>query len=185
MTREFFMQTDRVGFSKWCERDLLYAKMLWGNPEVTKYICASGKFSMEDIENRLNQEMANGETKGIEYWPVFEIATDKLVGCCGLRPHGENEYEMGIHLLPEFWGQGYAFEAAGAVIQYAFTTLKAEKLFAGHNPDNIASRKLLNKLGFIYTGDEFYAPTGLYHPSYQLEPPKTGEKKLAFLAEKD
>lgn len=171
MTPEFFMQTDRIRFSKWCENDLFYAEMLWGNPKVTEYICASGIFTMQDIENRLNQEIVNGETKGIEYWPLFEIATGKFIGCCGLRPYKENEYETGIHLLPEFWGQGYAVEAVTAVIEYAFTRLGAQKLFAGHNPNNIASRKLLNKLGFIYIGDEFYAPTGLYHPSYELENP--------------
>ena len=52
------------------------------------------------------------------------------------------------------------------MIKYAFETLNKEKLFAGHNPKNEASRKTLKKLGFIYTHDEFYAPTGLMHPSY-------------------
>lgn len=46
--------------------------------------------------------------------------------------------------------------------------LKVEKLFAGRNPQNTASKKKLNKLGFHYIGDEFYEPTGLYHPSYEL-----------------
>ena len=42
-------------------------------------------------------------------------------------------------------------------------------LFAGHNPENTVSRHLLQKLGFRYTHDEFYAPTGLQHPSYMME----------------
>lgn len=63
----------------------------------------------------------------------------------------------------------YGSEAIAAVIKYAFTILGAEKLFAGHNPKNTASRQLLNRLGFAYIGDEFYAPTGLYHPSYELK----------------
>jgi len=46
--------------------------------------------------------------------------------------------------------------------------LDTESLFAGHNPNNTASQKVLSKLGFKYIGDEFYKPTGLYHPSYQL-----------------
>jgi RimJ/RimL family protein N-acetyltransferase len=41
-------------------------------------------------------------------------------------------------------------------------------LFAGHNPKNEASRQLLEKLGFRYTHDEYYAPTGLNHPSYMM-----------------
>ena len=79
------------------------------------------------------------------------------------------EYEIGFHFRPEFWGQRYASEAANAVIDYAFRVLKADKLFAGHNPNNVASRKTLLSLGFAYIGDEFYEPTGLQHPSYELK----------------
>lgn len=174
MKREFFMQTERIGFSKWQVDDLAFAEMLWGNQQVTQYICASGKLSMQDIKNRLNQEIAHGKSKSMEYWPIFEIITNKFIGCCGLRPYKEKEYEIGVHLLPEFWGRGYASESVVAVIKYAFTMLDAEKLFAGHNPKNTASRQLLNRLGFAYIGDQFYAPTGLYHPSYEL----TNDKKL-------
>lgn len=56
----------------------------------------------------------------------------------------------------------------GDEIIYGFEILKADKLFAGHNPNNKASQKVLQKLGFVYIGDEFYEPTGLYHPSYEL-----------------
>jgi hypothetical protein len=42
-------------------------------------------------------------------------------------------------------------------------------LFAGHNPANQASRELLARLGFRYTHDELYPPTGLMHPSYRLD----------------
>ena len=169
MIREFFMQTERIGFSKWQEGDLTLAETLWGNQQVTQYICASGKFSAQDIKNRLSKEITTGKTQNMEYWPIFEISTNEFIGCCGLRPYKGKEYETGIHLLPEFWGKGYASEALTAVIQYAFTMLDAEKLFAGDNPKNINSRRLLNRLGFIYIGDEFYAPTGLYHPSYELK----------------
>ncbi len=168
MKRDYFMQSIRLGFSQWREDDASLAERLWGNPLVTKYICASGKFSAQEITSRLNQEITNGRAYNIEYWPLFELAADEFIGCCGLRPYKEKEYETGIHLLPEFWGKGYATEAVTAVIHYAFTALGAEKLFAGHNPKNTASRQMLKKVGFEYIGDHYYAPTGLYHPSYEL-----------------
>lgn len=145
------------------------AKLLWGNPAVTRYICANGTFSINDIVDHMNTEILNESIYHVQYWPIFELATNALIGCCGLKPYKTNEYEIGFHLRPEFWGQGYAQEFANAVIEYAFTVLKAKKLFARHNPNNIKSRKILNKLGFVYVGDEFYEPTGLYHPSYELE----------------
>ncbi len=169
MDREFFYKTNRIGFSKWTVNDLEFAQLLWGNPAVTRFICASGVFKTEDIIARIDTEIHNESVYQVQYWPIFELATNELIGCCGLRPHGANEYELGVHLRPEFWGKGYGQESANAVIEYAFTTLKAKKLFAGHNPNNSHSQKLLGRLGFVYVGDEFYEPTGLYHPSYELE----------------
>lgn len=171
MEREFFLKTDRIGFSKWNQGDIELAASLWGNPEVTQYICASGIFRMDDIVNRLNAEILNESAYGIQYWPIFELATTDLIGCCGLRPHKAGAYEIGFHLRPAFWGQGYAKEAAAAIIDDSFSVLKAKKLFAGHHPNNLASQKVLSKLGFSYVRDEFYAPTGLFHPSYELANP--------------
>ena len=169
MQRIFFMETGRIGFSKWTAEDLPLAETLWGDPQVTKYISASGRFSEEDIKNRLKTEIENGQKYHVQYWPIFELRTGEFIGCCGLRPHEGDCYELGFHLRPSFWGKGCAQEAARAVIDYAFHYLYAGGLFAGHNPNNTASKKLLLKLGFTYIGDEFYEPTGLFHPSYELK----------------
>lgn len=177
MSREFFLKTDRIGFSKWSHDDTEMAKSLWGDPEVTKYICASGVFSEEDVLNRLAKEIDNDEKYQIQYWPIFALETEELIGCCGVRPYSEGIYEIGFHLRPKFWGQGYAMEAANKAIDYAFTVLRADGLFAGHNPKNAGSRKVLGKLGFRYVRDEFYEPTGLYHPSYEMDRKDWGENK--------
>ena len=168
MKREIFLKTNRIGFSKWTHEDLELAKTLWGNPEVTKYICANGIFSEDDIQSRLNLEIENETNHRIQYWPIFELDLQEFIGCCGLRPYMDGGFEIGFHLRPEFWKHGYATEAANAVIEYAFNVLNAKALYAGHNPANIASKLTINKLGFDYLGDELYVPTGLYHPTYIL-----------------
>lgn len=168
MIREYFLRTDRIGFSKWQQENIDLAELLWGDINVTRFICASGSFSLSDIKNRLKIEIENDAEYQVQYWPIFELKSDELIGCCGLRPYKDNKYEIGFHLRPIFWKQGYAIEAANAVIDFAFTNLKLDGLVAGHNPNNIASKKVLAKLGFNYIGDEFYEPTGLYHPSYEL-----------------
>jgi len=170
VAREYFLKTNRVGFSEWKREDIKLAELLWGDPDVTKYICASGRFSKDDIIDRLAKEVDNNTQYNVQYWPIFELNSNELIGCCGLRPYNNGKYEIGFHLRPKYWGQGYAMEAAKAVIGYAFSVLKTQALFAGHNPNNKASSKLLLKLGFRYIGDEFYEPTGLYHPSYELKP---------------
>ncbi len=168
MSRIFHIKTDRIGFSKWSQDDFPLATQLWGNPEVTRFICATGVFSPEDVAARLEKEIENDKQFGVQYWPIFELETNELIGCCGLRPYNETMYEIGFHLRPEFWRKGFAVEAANAAIDYAFTVLHTEGLFAGHNPKNVASSHVLRKLGFQYIRDEFYAPTGLYHPSYEM-----------------
>ena len=169
MARAFFLKTNRVGFSEWTPEDRELAEQLWGDADVTQWICASGRFSPKDIEERLEREIENLREHRVQYWPIFELQTNELIGCCGLRTYREGQYEIGFHLRPPFWRQGYAVEAARAVIGYAFTVLQAESLFAGHHPCNAASRRVLDKLGFRYIGDEFYEPTGLFHPSYELK----------------
>ncbi len=164
------MKTEHIGFSYWTKADLELAIQLWGEEEVTRYICATGKFTEQDIKNRLMTEVNNGEQYRVQYWPIFDLMSSELIGCCGLRPFKSEQqiYEIGFHLRKKYWGQGYAYEAASVVIKYAFTTLNAVKLYAGHHPENIRSRKLLTRLGFQYIGDNFYEPTGLYHPSYEM-----------------
>jgi len=53
-------------------------------------------------------------------------------------------------------------------MEYAFNTLGVKALCAECNPANESSRRVLEKLGFRYTHDAYYPPTGLNHPSYML-----------------
>jgi len=168
MVREYFLTTDRLGFSHWQQSDGDLAKLLWGDPEVSRYITASGVFSEEEISARLRLEIENQKNFGVQYWPLFSLQSGELVGCCGLRPKGDGCYELGFHLRPMFWSKGLGHEAASAVIDYAFSVLGAQLLTAGHNPNNERSRRLLLKLGFAYTEHRLYPPTGLMHPSYLL-----------------
>ena len=175
--REYFIKTQRLGFSTWNNGDFELANQLWGDPEVTRFICAAGRFTPQEITERLLLEVHNGEQYGVQYWPIFALDTNAFLGCCGLRPfQGEaNAYELGFHLCRQHWGMGYAFEGATAAMQYGFETIRASKLYAGHHPANTASEKLLTKLGFHSIGTKFYEPTGLYHPSYEL----CAEEKLS------
>jgi len=166
----YFLNTSRLGFRVWTHLDLPLALALWTNPQVTRFL--GGPFSPRQVEERLRREIALQETAGVQYWPIFQRSTGAHVGCAGLRPYNPASaiYELGFHLLPASWGKGLATEAARAVIDHAFNTVAARGLFAGHHPDNAASRRVLEKLGFRYTHNEIYPPTGLMNPSYYLDP---------------
>ena len=166
----FFLETRRLGFRIWTVNDLELALGLWGDPQVTRFFDSRERLTSKEVQERLMQEIAGQNHNGVQYWPIFLRSTREHVGCCGLRPYRppENIYEIGFHICSRYWGNGYATEAALRVIDYAFRNLTLDGLFAGHNPENTASRHLLQKLGFRYTHDEFYAPTGLQHPSYRM-----------------
>jgi RimJ/RimL family protein N-acetyltransferase len=165
----FFLRSNRLGFRSWRGSDLPLALVLWGDPAVTRFI-AAGPLSETQIRDRLEREIAMQRRHGIQYWPIFLLSSGEHVGCCGLRPHGDDPAtpEFGVHIASRHWRHRYAVEAASSVVEHAFATLGAKALFAGHNPANAASRGLLTRLGFVYTHDELYEPTGLRHPSYLL-----------------
>jgi [ribosomal protein S5]-alanine N-acetyltransferase len=165
---DYFLCTKRLGFRHWTEADYPLAVALWGDPEVTRLI--GGPFSPTQIRVKLTDEIARHSEHGVQYWPMFLLEDGAFVGCCGLRTRAvlEGIYELGFHLCRQFWGGGYATEAASAIVEYAFQTIGARSLFAGHHPENTASGKVLEKLGFRYDHDELYPPTGRLHPSYVL-----------------
>jgi len=174
----YFLTSERLAFRAWRPDDDELAASLWGDPEVARYISVSGAPSREAVRARLEREIATQAQHGIQYWPVFLRADGSFVGCCGLRPYrlADGIHELGVHIRPAWWRRGFALEAGRAVVEHAFAAVGARALFAGHHPANSASRELIAKLGFRYTHDELYAPTGLEHPSYRLERPVRPEE---------
>jgi ribosomal-protein-alanine N-acetyltransferase len=168
--QKYFLRTSRLGFRFWRQDDFDLAYGLWGDPKVTRLIDARGRLSEKQVRARLAQEFATAESYNVQYWPIFLLSDGSHIGCCGLRPYELTHriYEIGFHIRSGFWRRGFAYEAARAVMEYAFETIRAAGLFAGHHPENSASRRLLAKLGFRYTHAEYYEPTGLDHPSYLM-----------------
>jgi ribosomal-protein-alanine N-acetyltransferase len=170
-THDYFLLTDRLGFGQWSEGDLPLALELWGDPGVSSLI--GGPFTDREIDARLARERTMLIDHQVQYWPVFLLQSDDFVGCAGLRPYQLDGriFEMGVHLRKSYQGHGFAQEAARAVIKFAFETLQIRGLFAGHHPKNASSKRLIEKLGFSFTHEEFYAPTGANHLSYLLMNP--------------
>jgi len=168
---DYFLKSERLGFRWWSANDLPLVHELWGDPAVTKFF--GGPFSGAEIEHRLQVELDRAVVHNFQYWPAHLLDDGEFVGCCGLRPYKPEQGipELGFHLRPKFWGRGLAPEAATSVIQYAFETLGARALSAGHHPDNTKSKKVLEKLGFGYSHDEFFPALGMDIPYYLLRRP--------------
>ena len=80
--------------------------------------------------------------------------TGQLIGNCGIRlaQAGAHHADLGYELDPQYWGQGYASEAARAIVDYGFTQLNVHKIWSWCIADNIASAHVLEKLGMQLEG---------------------------------
>ena len=89
-------------------------------------------------------------------------ATDQLIGNCGIRMQSidAQQADIGYELDPNYWGQGYATEAARALVDYGFSHLGVHRIWASCVADNLASAHVLEKLGMRLEGrlreNEYY-----------------------------
>ena len=83
--------------------------------------------------------------------------TFEIIGSSGFaRPHGTREIELGYLLARKFWGKGLATEAAEACLNYGFGKLGFREIIALTDLENIASQRVLNKIGFVRRGIELF-----------------------------
>lgn len=80
---------------------------------------------------------------------IFLPPSGKLIGDCGFRilASDPEQAEVGITLAPEFQGKGYATEALRALLNYLLVTLGKHRVFGSVDPRNVASMKLLERIG--------------------------------------
>jgi [ribosomal protein S5]-alanine N-acetyltransferase len=78
----------------------------------------------------------------------------RVIGNCGVRRKPENDWEaeIGYELAPEYWSQGYATEAALAVVNFGFQMLKLHRISAWCIASNTASARVLEKVGLRLEG---------------------------------
>ena len=141
------LKTDRLVLRALCQRDVPVIVQLAGDRRVAENTARiPHPYTAADAEGLLasiNQK--GGET-------VFALELDgALIGMSGLDPRTDGA-ELGYWLGVPFWGCGYATEAVRAVIDYAFSELGHELLHSGARVSNPASRRVLEKCGFQWTG---------------------------------
>ncbi|HEY8273557.1 MAG TPA: GNAT family N-acetyltransferase [Pseudolabrys sp.] len=101
------------------------------------------------------QFIAGANKKG-EAAYLVTLRDGTIVGACGLMFHYDDTPEIGYWLGVPYWNKGYATEALHALIDYAFTDLTHDAVQAGARVTNPASRRVLEKCGFQWTGVGLY-----------------------------
>lgn len=114
------------------------------------------------VDDAFERDLAAFARDGHGFWVVDLRGSGETIGRCGLaaiarQPEAiAGQRQIGWAFAEPFWGQGYAAEAAGAALNYAFGTLGDEAVWAQTSDSNAASTRLMERLGFIRRADLDY-----------------------------
>ncbi|MDP5134461.1 GNAT family N-acetyltransferase [Rheinheimera baltica] len=145
-------ETPRLRIRHLTAADVTFTCRLLNEPSFIENIADRG------VRNELDamHYLAEGPIKsyrqhGYGLFLVEECISGIPLGFCGLlRRDALQETDIGFAFMPQFCGQGYAFEAASAVIHFGYSTLKLKRIVGLTHAGNTASIKLLNRLGLQF-----------------------------------
>ncbi|MEG9861358.1 MAG: GNAT family N-acetyltransferase [Parvularculales bacterium] len=142
------IRTDRLVLKKLGHADKERLVNLIGDFRVSKNLSSVPyPYTLDDADKWL--EIVNNDKFSLN---IF--LNNNLVGGIGLTPRDNGFYELGYWLGVDYWGQGYATEAVRGFLDYLKTNTTFRKLKACVLSENIASAKLLKKIGFLQVGEE-------------------------------
>ena len=120
--------------------------------DILRYFPSSKPPPRERVEQLISSQLKHWEEHKLGWWAVEPRFSRKLTGWCGLQYLPETEEtEVGFLLSNSFWGQGFATEAAKASLRYGFEDLGLKHIVGITHPQNIASQRVLRKLGMSFT----------------------------------
>lgn len=154
------LKTERLILRERSLKDLEDCLEMDRDPEVVRHIPEISNLlrsGLSEAKQRsfIQERMQEVYTEGLGYWTVEKKEEPGLfLGWVMLIPlDGEGpEIEVGWRLKQKFWGNGYATEAALAIVDYAFQSLKLGQLVSDIQPHNLASIRVAEKLGFREKG---------------------------------
>lgn len=142
--------TDRLILNPFAESDAPFLCQLMNTPAYLKYVGDKGVQTEEEAADFIREKiLVSYEEYGFGFYIVRLRHMDFPIGQCGLvqRDHLE-DVDMGFGFLDEYQGQGYAYESAKALMEYAYDYHDIDRMLAITTEDNLPSRRLLSKLGF-------------------------------------
>lgn len=148
------LETERLRLSEFSPADAEFVLQLLNEPGWIANIGDRGVRSLDDARAYLlDGPMASYAQHGFGLWRVALKTTDEPIGMCGLirREHLEAP-DVGYAILEAFWGCGYAEEAARATVEVGRSKFGMGRIVAITTPDNAASGRVLEKIGFARAG---------------------------------
>lgn len=146
------LTTARLRFQPFTEDDVDALHQLWTDPDVRRYLWDDQVISRETAKEIVHASLSSFQEQNFGFWTLRfleDVAT--IIGFCGLRFFDDPpEIEILYGVAPAYWGKDLATEAAKAVLRYGFEELRLEKIWGGTDAPNVASIRVLEKLGMTY-----------------------------------
>ncbi|HEX6185393.1 MAG TPA: GNAT family N-acetyltransferase [Pyrinomonadaceae bacterium] len=152
----FILETERLALREWRPEDAEALFVMMGDAEVMRYVDIGKPWeSVERVREWLGRVQQNYRTRGWGRWAVVERDGGLVVGSCGFVPlPWSGEIDFGYMFRRDRWGRGYASEMTPAALRYGFERYGFPEVVASIAPENAPSRRVLEKLGFVYRGNE-------------------------------
>lgn len=148
------LHTERCILREAADEDHVLLLELYGNPKVVEFLPLDTFTSIEDAEGELSWYRSIFKNKTGLRWIVEERDSGKAIGTCGFLGYESEHYraELGYDLLENYWGKGIMKEVVHEAVTFGFEKIGLNKIEAKITPENIASQRLLEKLGFSREG---------------------------------
>jgi ribosomal-protein-alanine N-acetyltransferase len=146
--------TSRLLIRRNIPEDVEAAFRIYGDPEVKRYLSNAQPETYEQVKKRILGRAEFEERFGVTMWAVVEKASGEMIGSCGLFPvEGKGpKIEIAYHFRRDVWGKGHATEAAAACLDYGLRELKIPRIIGLVDEENVASCRVLEKIGMRFEG---------------------------------
>lgn len=137
--------------------DLFYS--LYSNDKVMKYTYLDKFGSKEEFRSYFEEVIKNNlsKNKRAVYTYVVFLLDDNFAGIAEIEINYKNNHggigEIGYYILPDYWGNGYGPEIAKLLLEIGFWDIKLHRLYGRCNVNNIASQKVMEKIGMTKEGE--------------------------------
>lgn len=149
------LKTERLLFRDFLDTDWAMVHEYASDHEVVRYQ-DWGPNTEDETKDFIRRAMAYGQETPRRNYDLGVVLNqgDLLIGGCGIYVSNPNNREgyVGYCFNRRYWGQGYATEAARALLEFGFVHLKLHRIFATCDPANAASARVLEKVGMLLEG---------------------------------
>ena len=151
------IETERLKFRKLTLDDLPQLIEQRSDPEVNKYLGGPARQNPDALAKRMQFYMSCYDKFGFGSCAMIWKETGEMIGTAGIQPlEDTGEIEVGYSIIRNHWGKGIGTEAARGWLNYGFTVASLERIVAVALEENIASRRIMEKLGMRYEKTEVH-----------------------------